>query len=114
MVKNAHCSVSFYVGHASIPLLTNDVDTHDLDDEDGHVNTCWPLSPTDLAEVMKIRNTHCVVPVPLFDITGHCLVPSQANVALEGATVFVRFTLSSLTTPFGTIAGCVPERIITL
>ncbi|KAI6100724.1 hypothetical protein EDD16DRAFT_1761229 [Pisolithus croceorrhizus] len=76
----------------------------DMDADSEQPNECptapftfehWPLTKEkNRAELLALKNSHCLLPVPAYDVAGFLIAPSAYRCCLQGAIAEVHFTLS--------------------
>ncbi|KIK13779.1 hypothetical protein PISMIDRAFT_688404 [Pisolithus microcarpus 441] len=55
----------------------------------------WPLTKEkNRAELLSLKSTHCILPLPAYDLENHIIRPGSYCRVLQGAIVEVHFTLS--------------------
>lgn len=58
----------------------------------------WPVfSPSARKELESMQGTHCVIPLPAYDIDGNLISPREYRAKLKGALVVMRFDLTHWT-----------------
>ncbi|KAI5983548.1 hypothetical protein EDD15DRAFT_2202033 [Pisolithus albus] len=71
------------------------VPTPDSPSEDAFTFQQWPLTrERHRAELLTLKSTHRLLPVPAYDLEGNLLKPSTYRRYLQGALVEIHFTLS--------------------
>ncbi|KIK25255.1 hypothetical protein PISMIDRAFT_9645 [Pisolithus microcarpus 441] len=55
----------------------------------------WPLTKEwTCVELLGLKASHCILPLPMYDLAGNLIRPSAYCCSLQGAIVEVHFTLS--------------------
>lgn len=86
----------FKLRHQLFETLQDDGDRNDAPDaDDPYSFERWPLTrERHRAELLKLKNTHRILPIPAYDLANDLLKPSTYRRYLQGALVEIHFSLT--------------------